>query len=277
MISHNKPSRRTVLKTGLASIAASSVVVPTVKAAVRPKTPGETKIVAVMGDYWHPAVSQEHHVRGIFSSKKGWKIYFVQASRYFTPELISDADLFISARYSGRDSIGWSTDPVVVDRPQGDKIWTDEQTEALFDNVRSRGMGWMAVHCTLFSGRKDIEDFIGIEPILHQEIQPCIIKDLNREHPITKDINSFFFNLDEQFDAQIKNPAMTTLLFRSLAVHDKRDAVGGWCLERGKGRVVGLLPGHYQWTYRVPEYQEIFWRAAHWAMKREIPQYPNAG
>ena len=277
MISHNKPSRRTVLKTGLASIAASSVVVPTVKAAVRPKAPGETKIVAVMGDYWHPAVSQEHHVRGIFSSKKDWIIYFVQASRYFTPELISDADLFISARYGGRDSIGWSTDPVVVDRPQGDKIWTDEQTEALFDNVRSRGMGWMAVHCTLFSGRKDIEDFIGIEPILHQEIQPCIIKDLNREHPITKDINSFFFNLDEQFDAQIKNPATTTLLFRSLAVHDKRDAVGGWCLERGKGRVVGLLPGHYQWTYRVPEYQEIFWRAAHWAMKREIPQYPNAG
>ena len=170
MISHNKPSRRTALKTGLASIAASSVVVPKAKAAVRQKVPGETKIVAVMGDYWHPAVSQEHHIRGIFSSKKDFKIYFVQASRYFTPELISDADLFISARYGGRDSIGWSTDPVVVDRPQGDIIWTDEQTEAVFDNVRSRGMGWMAVHCTLFSGRKDIEDFIGIEPILHQEI-----------------------------------------------------------------------------------------------------------
>ena len=274
MTSHKKTSRRTALKTGLASITAAAAAVPEAQAAIRPKAPGETKIVAVMGDYWHPAVSQEQHVRGIFSSKKDYKIYFVQASRYLTPELISDADLFISARYGGRDSLGWTDEPIVVDRPQGDTIWTDEQTQAVFDNVSNRGMGWMAVHCTLFSGRQDIEDFIGIEPILHQEIQPCIIKDLNQEHPITKGINSFFINLDEQFDAVIKNPATTTLLFRNLAVHDKRDAVGGWCLERGKGRVVGLLPGHYQWTYRVPEYQEIFWRAAHWAMRRNIPPYP---
>ncbi len=277
MVLNNKTSRRTALKTGLASITAAAAAVPEAQAAIRPKAPGETKIVAVMGDYWHPAVSQEHHVRGIFSSKKDYKIYYVQASRYFTPELISDADLFISARYGGRDSIGWTDEPIVVDRPQGDAIWTDEQTQALFDNVRNRGMGWMAVHCTLFSGRKDIEDFIGIEPILHQEIQPCIIKDLNQEHPITKGIDSFCINLDEQFDAVIKNPASTTLLFRNLAVHDKRDAVGGWCLERGKGRVVGLLPGHYQWNYRVTEYHDIVWRAAHWAMKRDIPQYPKAG
>ncbi|MBN1290239.1 MAG: ThuA domain-containing protein [Candidatus Latescibacteria bacterium] len=275
MSSDNKTSRRTALKAGLVSLAGAAAV-PKVEAAVRPKKPGETKIVAVMGDYWHPAVSQEQHVREIFSSKKDWKIYFVLASRHLTPELISDADLFISARYGGRDSIGWTDEPVVVDRPQGDIIWTDEQTEAVFDNVRNRGMGWMAVHCTLFSGRKDIEDFIGIEPILHQEIQPCIIRDLNQEHPVTSGIKSFFFNLDEQFDAQIKNPDTTTLLFRSLAVHDKRDAIGGWCLERGKGRVIGLLPGHYQWTYRVPEYQEIFWRAAHWAMNREIPPYTSA-
>lgn len=269
-------TRRGMLKGGLAALAGSAVSRPVRAAEIRPKRPGETKIVAVMGDYWHPAASQEQHVREILSPNRDFKIYFVLASSHLTAELLADADLFISARYGGGDAPAWSPEPVVVDRPRGDQIWTDAHLDAIFDNVKNRGMGWMAVHCTLFSGRTEVEDFIGIEPILHQEIQPLIVRDFNPDHPITKGIEPFFINLDEQFDCQIKEPATTTLLFRSLAVHDKREANSGWCLERGRGRVVGLLPGHYQWTYRVPAYQEIFWRAAHWAMRREIPPYPRA-
>ena len=277
MTSIKKPNRRTVLKSGIAGAAAAAISVSQTAAAIPAKAPGETKIVAVMGDYWHPAASQERHVRQILSQGKGYKVYFVLASSYLTAELLSDADLLITARYGGADDPAWSPSPVVTERPAGDRIWTDEHIEAIFDNVKNRGMGWMAVHCTLFSGRKEVEDFIGIEPLLHQEIQPVIIQELNGEHPITRGINTFFFNLDEQFDAQIKDPSTTTQLFRSIAVHDKRNALGGWCLERGRGRVVGLLPGHYQWTYRVPEYCEIFWRAAHWAMQRDIPPFGGAG
>ncbi len=273
----NTTTRRTALKTGIAGVAAAAMTPSASQAAIRPKKPGETKIVAVMGDYWHPAVSQEHHVRQIMSQGKNYKVYFVLASSYLTAELLSDADLLITARYGGGDSPAWTPEPVVVDRPKGDRIWTDEHLEAIFDNVENRGMGWMSIHCTIFSGRTEVEDFIGIEPLLHQEIQPVIIKDINQSHPITEGIDEFFINLDEQFDVQIKDPSTTTLLFRSLAVHDKRDAVGGWCLERGKGRVVGLLPGHYQWSYRVPEYQTIFWRAAHWAMQRDIPDFKAPG
>ncbi len=270
------PSRRNVLKTGLATLAGTAAA-PNIRAAVPKKAKGETKIVCVMGDYWHPAASQERHMRQIFSKGDNYKVYFVLSSSYLTAELLSDTDLFISARYGGGDSPAWSPDPVVAERPKGDQIWTDEHIDALYDNVKNRGMGWLAVHCTLFSMRKEVEDLMGVEPLLHQEIQPCIIKDLNQNHPITKGFDTFYFNLDEQFDAQIKDPDRTTVLFRNLAVHDKRDALGGWCLEQRNGRVVGLLPGHYQWTYRVPEYQELFWRAAHWAMKRDIPPYTEKG
>ena len=197
----------------------------------------------------------------------------MNASRYLTADPRSDADLFISARDGGADSPAWTAEPVVGSRPLGYAIWTDTHVSAIFENVEKRGMGWMACHCTIFSGRTDVEDFIGIEPILHQEIQPVIIQEFNADHPVTKGMKPFFFNLDEQFDSQIKDTATTTQLFRSLAVHDKRNALGGWCLERGRGRVVGLLPGHYQWTYRVPQYQEIFWRAAHYAMRRDIPPF----
>lgn len=271
-----KPSRRKILKAGAVSLVAAAVPVTAVRAAIPKKAPGETKIVAIMGDYWHPAVPQEMHVRGIFATKKDWKLYFVQRSTYFTPELLADADLLITARYGGADSMGWSDEPVVVSRPAGDPYMTDDQESAIIENVTKRGIGWLAVHCTLFTGRKAIEDLMGIEPVLHQEIQPVVVRDLNPDHPITKGIPTFFFNLDEQFDAEIKDPSRTTVLFRTLAVHDKRNALGGWCLEQGKGRIVGLLPGHYQWTYRMPEYQEIFWRAAHWALRREIPPYPGA-
>ena len=270
-----RPSRRKVLKTGLASLATAAVTTPMAKAAIPKKGRGETKIVAVMGDYWHPAIAQETHVRRIFSSLNSWKIYFVVASRFLTEELLSDADLLISARYGGSDSIAWSPDPVIVTRPKPDRIWSDEHVSAIIDNVRNRGMGWMACHCTLFNGRAKLEDFMGIKPILHQEVQPLGVRDLNQDHPITRGIESFFVNLDEQFDVEIQDPANTTILFKSLAIHDKRVATSGWCVERGKGRVVGLLPGHYQWPYRLPEYQEIFWRAAHWAMKRDIPPYPQ--
>jgi len=265
------PSRRNVLKTGLASLAATAVTVGDAHTAPKPKAPGETKVVVMMGDYCHNPIYQETNVRGIFSSHKDWRLYFPRASRFFTPELLSDADLLITARYSGRDPVRWTGEEVDDTLSAGEPLWTDENARLVIDNVMNRGMGFIAAHCTIFAGKTEIEDLLDIEPVLHQEIQPIIIRELKQDHPVTKDIEPFFINLDEQFDVIIKNPSKTTVLFRSLAVHDKRDAVGGWCLEQGKGRVVGLLPGDTRWPYEVPEYRTIFWRAAHWAMRRDIP------
>lgn len=268
------PSRRRVLTAGIASLAATTAGTGPIPAYAAPtKQPGETKIVCVMGDYWHPAMAQETHMRQIFRKDRSYKVYFVLASRFLTPELLSDTDLFISARYGGGDSLGWVPDPVVVERPNGDTIWTDEQVDALIDNVTNRGMGWIAAHCTVASGRERVQQFMGIVPLLHQEVQPLSLFDLNQSHPITRGLGDMFINLDEQFAIELTEPEHTTELFKSQALHDKRITVAGWAIQRGKGRVVGLLPGHYQWNYRVPEYQELFWRAAHWAMSRDIPPF----
>ena len=158
---------------------------------------------------------------------------------------------------------------------KGSPLWIDENVKAIIDNVRSRGMGFMALHCTIACNNRNITDLLDIEPIMHNEIQPVWVGELNSQHPITKGIGKFFINLDEQFAAVIKSQSTITL-FKTTAIHDKRIAVGGWCLESGNGRVVGLLPGHTEWPYRVREYQDILWRSAHWAMKRDIPPYPGA-
>ena len=74
-------TRRNVLKTGIAAAATAAIAPPEAYAAQFKKQPGQTKIVCVMGDYWHNPVWQEQHIRGVFSSKRDYKVYFVLASR----------------------------------------------------------------------------------------------------------------------------------------------------------------------------------------------------
>jgi len=273
----NVTTRRTALKTGLAATAAAVVPMDGAAAAPAPKAPGETKIVVMMGhDGMHNDVSYEMEIRSIFASKKDWRIWAARTNKVISPELIADADLIITQRFG--DPYEWNAEGLADSvGSQRFSLYNDVMAPAMIANVRDRGMGWLAVHNTIWNGRKDLEDFIGVDAELHQEIQPVIYKQFNPEHPVTRGIEPFCVNLEEQFGVKIKNPAETTILFRSLAVHDHRDSVGGWCLERGKGRVIGLLPGHLEWCYRVEAYREVFWRAAFWAMRREIEPFPKSG
>jgi hypothetical protein len=267
-----------MLKTGLAAAAATISASRASDAALpAPKAPGETKIVVMMGhDGMHNDVSYEGAVRSIFAPRKDWRIWAARTNRVINPDLIADADLIITQRFG--DPYEWSPEGL-ADSAGKERftLYNDVMAPAMMNNVRDRGMGWLVIHNTIWNGRKDLEDFIGVDAELHQEIQPVIYKNFNQNHPITKDIEPFCVNLEEQFGVKIKNPAETTILFRSLAVHDKRDSVAGWCLQRGKGRVVGLLPGHLEWVYGVDEYRKVFWRAAFWAMGREVEPYPPSG
>ena len=240
------------------------------------KRPGETKVVAVMAhDTNHNGVSQEVHVRSIFQPKKDWRLIFVRSSAYFTPELIADADLLITARTGIPEPLDLTTGPIADTAVPGSVLWTDENVKAIIDNVQNRGMGFMALHCTLYCRNREITDLMGVEPVMHKQVQPVWARDFNQDHPISNGFESFFVNLDEQFAVVIKSK-YTTTLFETTAMHDKRNAIGGWCLENGKGRIVGLLPGHTSDPYLVREYREILWRSAHWATKQDIPVFPES-
>lgn len=275
MQNRNTTSRRTALKTGLAAAAAATVTSDAVYAEIAPKRLGETKVVAIMGhDAMHNGVAYEVYIRSIFSSKKDWRLIFCRSNKYFTPELIADADLLMTSLFGGpfTDVIEGIADTIEQPRKP---LWNDEIVQAVVDNVRNRGMGWMAVHNAIWFGRVELEDLSGVRPVLHQEIQPLILRNFNQEHPVTRGMSDFFVNLDEQFNVELTSPEDTTILFKTLAVHDKNEGIGGWCRTQGRGRVVGLLPGHEHWCYRMPEYQEIFWRAAHWAMSRDMAPFPK--
>lgn len=277
MDSFNKKKRQGVLGAGLASLAAA-VSVHEVSAAIKPKAPGETKIVAVFGitDKYN-GIGHEVCIRQIFESKKDWRMIFIRAAGLFTPQLISDADLLILCRDGDPDTIdlagenGFLDDKIVT----GAIFYTDTNVKAIIDNVRNRGMGLLAMHSTIMCGNRQFMDFMDVEGIEPHNIEPIWYTRINKTHPVTQGIGKFSAVLDTQPAAIIKSAATATL-FESTAVHEKRQAISGWALESGKGRIVGLLPGSTTHAYQATEYRNIVWRAAHWAMRRDIQPYPNA-
>ena len=42
-----------------------------------------------------------------------------------------------------------------------------------------------------------------------------------------------------------------------------------WSMEREKGRVIGCIPGHYNWTFDDPLFRVLVLRAICWTAKQE--------
>lgn len=257
-----------MLKTGLAALATGGAVIPSAFAA--PKAPGETRVLFLVGDYWHNGVAQESHWRGVLGPT-GWRLLFAQSSQFVTPEAIAKADLFISARYAGPDSLGFTIDGVVEDRPTPAPWMTDAQESALVEGVR-RGMGLLNMHCSIWNPeRAGYMALLGVDkPIMHGPVQRVKVHDINQTHPISKGLKDFEIDLDENFGSEL-TPGKSTLLYKTTGQQDKRTDNAAWCRDEGKGRIVSLLFGHVPQPFHRPEVKTVMWRAAHWAMRRDIP------
>lgn len=254
MKSSYQPSRRNALKAGIAAAAAASLPVSGAEAQQSgpgPKKPGSTRISAVCGG--------DHRIHGglapVMTRLPNADFWWANDYQPITPKIIGDTDLLLTY-YSSY-------------------MYTKENTAALMDNIRNRGMGWICLHNTHWFVGDELNEFIGAYAMLHREIQPVTVCRLHEEHPITKGLEPFIIQLDEQFGAYIANPKDPdlTVLFWSHGLHDDHWTIQGWCVQRGKGRIVGLTPGHYDWTWHEEQYQEIMWRAAHWALNLQIPPY----
>ena len=264
-----------MLKAGLVSVASAAATAPESYAAlpeeIKPKAPGETRVVFLGGDILHNFMAQEPAIRGI-SEKAGWKVLSVHDARYVTPELVATADLLVIQRWMG-GLPGWVPGPIYETAPGNDGYMSDELADAIADNVRNRGMGFMSLHCTVWSFRKPkFMELLGINPIIHGPLQTVRLHAFNQDHPITRGMKEFDLPIDENFGAEIVRKDVVRL-YETTGMIDKRHDIGGWCLEQGKGRIVGFLAGHTYFAYQDPNYLPLLWRGAHWALRREIPPY----
>jgi len=247
-------------------------------AAIQSRASGETKIVALFGTTErYNGIGQEIQVREIFQSKKDWRLIFVRGNTLFSPDLIRDAGLLMIDRGAGADPIdffgegGGISDTI---RPGG-TLWTDVNVQAIIDNVQNRGMGLLALHSTVLCGHRRFLDFLDVVGVEPHNLEPMWYTRINKTHPVTQGVGKFSVLIDDQPAVIIKSPSTVTL-FESTAVHEKRQGISRWALERGKGRIAGLLPGGTLHAYQTPEFQTVLWRAAHWAMNRPIEKYPKS-
>ena len=264
-------TRRGAFGAGLAAAASATVLTRHASAAIRPKKAGETKVVYLGGDQLHNGMGQRQSLRGIFAPA-GWRFMAATDARYITPELLKDADLFIITRWGGAIE-GWCTEPIQEGTVEGDGYMSDELEAAILDNVLNRGMGFMSLHCTCWiPERQKFNDMMGIKGIMHGPVQDVFLHNFDPNHPISTGIDDFIVPLDENFGVELTNPNAVKL-FESTGAQDKRHDIAGWSLENGNGRVVGLVAGHTYTSWRHPVYQQLYWRGAHWAMKRDIPPF----
>ena len=251
-------SRRSILKTGLTAAAAATLPSGTGQAQQRtaewrPKEPGRLRISAITGE----GDRERDGLRGITSHLPNADFWWAANTRPITPEMLHNTDLLLTY-YSSY-------------------LYSAENIQIIIDDITNRGMAWIAVHNTPWFAGDRLCEFMGAYAMLHREIQPVIIRNLNQEHPITRGIEPFIIQLDEQFGLYLANPKDpdVTMLFKSQGVHDGHVTIQGLCTQRGNGRIVVLTPGHYEWSWYETQYREIVWRAAQWALK--LPMQPYYG
>ena len=273
MSNESRTNRRTALKAGLVSLATAAVLTPEGHSAlpgdIPPKAPGETKAVFLGGDVLHNFMAQEPPLRSM-CERMGMKFYSIHDCRYLTPAFISDADILMIERWDGPQP-GWIPGPVYTEAPERDDFLSEELADAIIDNVRNRGMGFLSIHCMISCAfnRKKLQDFLGVNGIIHGPVQPVLVHNFNVNHPITRGMEPFTLGLDENFGAEVVRDDVTPL-FVITGSWDKRQDYGGWCLDQGRGRVVGLTAGHTYFAYRDPNYLKLFRRSIQYALKREV-------
>ena len=271
MNSRYRPSRRAVLSGGIAAVA----VAGSSPAAASQQGSGGTRVLFLVGDYYHNAAMQETAWRKVLGPT-GWRLMFAQEPSFITPEVMASADLYVLGRYATDTqptniSLGWSPDKIIEKRPAPEDFMSPQHEALIAKNVR-RGMGLVAMHCAVWNPKsREYLDVLGVDkPIMHGPVVAAHMYNLNQDHAITKGIEPFDVGIDEVFDAVMK-PGQHVPLYRTKQEAPPRDAIGAWCREEGKGRVVALLAGHTTGPYGSRQYLEIMWRSAHWALKREIP------
>ncbi len=261
--------RRGMLKAGTA-MAALTAMPGGVTAA--PKRPGEVRVLFLVGDYWHNPITQAKNWQDVLRHT-GWRLMFAQATEFVTPAVLAQTDLFIAARYAKANNLGWSSGEIVEDRSDEELFLSEERETAIIENVR-RGMGFLAMHCSVWNGESPrFMELLGVEtPHMHTKVQPAFLHKLNPTHPITRGVVDSRLGEDEIFSADLV-PGRSEILFNLRGEEQPIDTAGGWCHDYGNGRVAVLLPGHTPHPFHQKSFKELMWRAAHWAMKRDIPDH----
>jgi len=161
-------------------------------------------------------------------------------------------------------------------KEQSERWITEEQGKAIKDFVEAGGALYAlhnSSHISLSS--KDYREVMGGAYISHPALRPFKVSVVNKEHPITRDVQDFIVNDEQHFVTYDKDP--NYILLRSENIDGLTDisegkdlgakAIAGWAYDFGKGRMAFTAVGHTLHAMWEPEYFKLQKNAVRWLLK----------
>ena len=153
---------------------------------------------------------------------------------------------------------------------------TKEQGAAIRDFVQNGGALYAlhnSSHISLSS--PDYREVMGGAYIDHPALRPFKVSVVNKEHPITRDVQDFIVNDEQHFVTYDKDPKYIFLQSENTdgltGSDDGKDlgtkSIAGWAYDYGQGRVVFTGVGHTLHALWEPEYFKLQKNAVRWLLK----------
>ncbi len=161
-------------------------------------------------------------------------------------------------------------------KEQPERWITEEQGKAIKDFVEAGGALYAlhnSSHISLSS--KDYREVMGGAYISHPALRPFKVSVVNKEHPITRDVQDFIVNDEQHFVTYDKDPNFILLRSENIdgltEISEGQDlgakAIAGWAYDFGKGRVAFTAVGHTLHAMWEPEYFKLQKNAVRWLLK----------
>ncbi|HVR35150.1 MAG TPA: ThuA domain-containing protein [Methylomirabilota bacterium] len=149
--------------------------------------------------------------------------------------------------------------------------WSPARAE-LLDAFHERGGGAVYIHYAVNGGEEPdaVAERAGLaftfgSRFRHGEFDLVFTRP---DHPITRGFPTLHFT-DETYWNMRGDVSRLEVLGTSVEDNAPRPEL--WTLERGRGRIVGCIPGHFTWTFDDPLFRVLVFRGICWAAKQENP------
>ncbi len=164
--------------------------------------------------------------------------------------------------------------PIIDTKPQ---VWMSlGQGKALRDFVEDGGSAFFYHNSSQISNANNYyRDVEGAIYTGHPPVRSFKVKIVNKNHPITKDVNDFVVT-DEQhyvkYDKESKYVLMRSenengLRYSGSIGDQGTSCEAGWAYEYGKGRICFMAPGHMISVLWSLEYEKLQKNAIKWLLK----------
>jgi hypothetical protein len=145
--------------------------------------------------------------------------------------------------------------------------WDATKAKAL-DGFHQRGGGVVYIHYGVDGGKEPaaMAERAGLAFTLGSKFRHGEFDLVFKEHAITRNFPTMRFT-DETYWNMRGDASRLKVI--GTAVEDGKPQPELWTLERGKGRIVGCIPGHYTWTFDDPLFRVLVLRSICWAAGEE--------